>query len=165
MEQRIAEDFVLLSFSLVAFDLSTEEAWASWAATGWQLKRIMAARDRQVFRAGVRKSIASFNSRTSHRMDVAYVAWPTACWTHLDSSDAIFHGSLWSTTNHGHKLYPIDRCWWCCWYLHPVMIFASGPVRRNPGGPWFEAQTSELSSWVILSPSWSIKLWWVVMVF
>lgn len=36
------EDFVLLSFSLVAFDLSTEE----------------------VFRAGVRKSIASFNSRT-----------------------------------------------------------------------------------------------------
>lgn len=36
------EDFVLLSFSLVAFDLSTEE----------------------VLRAGVRKSIASFNSRT-----------------------------------------------------------------------------------------------------
>ena len=33
MEQRIAEDFVLLGFSLVAFDLSTEEAWASWAAT------------------------------------------------------------------------------------------------------------------------------------
>eukprot|EP00438_Fugacium_kawagutii_P025622 Skav209725 [mRNA] locus=scaffold528:421425:422669:- [translate_table: standard] len=37
------EDFALLSFSLVAFDLSTEE----------------------VLRAGVRKSIASFNSRTA----------------------------------------------------------------------------------------------------
>ena len=61
-----AEDFVLLSFSLVAFDLSTEEAWAAWAA--WarvQLKTSMAARD-QVLRAGVRKSIASFSSRTSH---------------------------------------------------------------------------------------------------
>ena len=38
----LSEDFVLLSFSLVAFDLSTEE----------------------VLRAGVRKSIASFNSRS-----------------------------------------------------------------------------------------------------